>query len=92
MSKLSDLPNVGKVLEQNLIKAGISTPEQLKKVGTKETFLRIRMNDPTACIHMLYGIQGAIEGIKDVYLSKTTKQELKEFHKSLLGDGVNESK
>ena len=83
MSKLSDLPNVGKVLEQNLIKVGISTPEQLKKVGTKEAFLRIRMIDPTACIHMLYGIQGAVEGIKDVYLSETTKQELKEFHRRL---------
>ncbi len=83
MSKLSDLPNVGKVLEQNLIKVGISTPEQLKEVGTKEAFLRIRMIDPTACIHMLYGIQGAVEGIKDVYLSETTKQELKEFHRRL---------
>lgn len=92
MSKLSDLPNVGKVLEQNLIKVGISTPEQLKEVGTKEAFLRIRMIDPTACIHMLYGIQGAVEGIKDVYLSEITKQELKEFHRRLWGDGANESK
>ncbi len=83
MSVLSDLPNVGKVLEQNLIVAGITTPEQLREVGTKEAFLRIRAYDPGACMHMLYGIQGAIEGIKDQFLSEGTKQELKKFFKSL---------
>lgn len=83
MSKLSDLPNVGKVLEKNLIEVGITTPEQLKEIGAKEAFLRIRINDPTACLHMLYGIQGAIEGIRDVYLSKEVKQELKAFHNGL---------
>jgi len=83
MSTLSDLPNVGKVLEQYLIEVGISTPEQLKEIGTKEAFLRIRVKDPGACIHMLYGIQGAVEGIKDKYLSEKIKQELKEFHRNL---------
>ncbi len=92
MSKLSDLQNVGKVLEKNLNEVGISTEEQLRELGAKEAFLRIKIKDPTACIHMLYGLQGAIEGIKDVNLSKETKQELKEFHKCLRGDETNESK
>lgn len=52
MNKLSDLPNVGKVLEQNLIAVGIQTPEQLREIGSKEAFVRIRLNaDPGhACI------------------------------------------
>lgn len=83
MNKLTDLPNVGKVLGQNLINAGITTPEELKQTGAREAFLRIRTNDPTACLHMLYGIQGAIEGVKDIYLSKETKQELKDFFKCI---------
>lgn len=86
MIKLSDLlnlPNVGKVLEQLLNDVGISTSEQLREIGTKETFIRIRTKDPSACIHMLYGIQGAIEGIKDKFLSESIKQELKEFYRSL---------
>jgi DNA transformation protein len=83
MGKLSDLPNVGKVLEKNLIEVGILTPEQLYETGAKEAFLRIRAIDPTACIRMLYGIQGAIEGKKDIYLSEEKKQELKNFYKSL---------
>lgn len=83
MVVLSDLPNVGNVLEKNLIEAGISTPEQLREIGTKEAFLRIRMIDPTVCFHMLYGIQGAIEGKRDNLLSDEVKQELKEFYKRL---------
>jgi DNA transformation protein len=83
MSTLSDLPNVGKVLEQNLMEAGISTPEQLREIGAKESFLRIRSIDPTACLHMLYGLEGAVEGIKDKFLSEETKQDLRKFFKSV---------
>ena len=42
MNTLSDLPNVGKVLENNLLKAGIETPEQLRSLGAEEAFSRIR--------------------------------------------------
>jgi len=83
MSELSKLPNVGKVLERLLIEVGIATPEQLREVGTENAFIRIRAKDPTACIRMLYGIQGAIEGVKDNLLSESKKRDLKKFHKSL---------
>lgn len=83
MSRLSDLPNVGSVLEGLLGQAGITTPEELRAVGTKEAFIRVKLIDPTACIHMLYGIQGAVDGVKDVSLPESTKQELKAFFRSL---------
>lgn len=84
MGELSKLPNVGKVLEDYLLQVGIETPEQLRQFGSKEAFIRIRLQkDPTACLHMLYGIQGAIEGIQDKFLPNSTKQELKEFFKKL---------
>ncbi|GHV77253.1 competence protein TfoX [Spirochaetia bacterium] len=84
MSALSGLPNVGKVLEGNLLKVGIETPEQLRSVGAEETFLRIRMQaDPGACVHMLYGIQGAIDGVPDKFLPEDTKERLREFYKTL---------
>lgn len=83
MSELSKLPNVGKVLETLLLEVGIQTPQQLREIGTKETFLRIRTKGPTACLHMLYGVQGAVEGIPDKFLSDTTKQELREFYKRI---------
>ncbi|WP_353097641.1 TfoX/Sxy family DNA transformation protein [Tissierella praeacuta] len=84
MKKLSDLPNVGKVLEDNLFRIGIETPEQLQSIGAEEAFMRILMYvDPGACLHMLYGIQGAIEGMSDKLLPDDTKQKLKTFYKSL---------
>ncbi len=83
VSELSKLPNVGKVLENLLFESGITTAEQLREIGAEEAFFRIRMKDPTACIRMLYGIQGAIEGVKDTSIAETTKERLRKFHKSL---------
>ena len=84
MSKLGDLPNVGKVLEENLIKAGIETPEQLREIGAEEAFLLIRLKaDSGACLHMLYGIQGAIDGVKDRDLPEKIKEHLKVFFRAL---------
>lgn len=84
MSELSNLPNVGMVLEQNLRLAGIDTPEKLRRAGAKEAFVRIRSEaDSTACLHMLYGIQGAIEGVRYVELDEGKKRDLKAFYKAL---------
>lgn len=82
LSELLSLPNVGKVLAKLFCECGITTADQLREIGAKEAFLRIRSKDPTACIRMLYGIQGAIEGVKDTSLSKSTKDDLKEFYNS----------
>jgi DNA transformation protein len=83
INKLQELPNIGKVTDTLLNEIGIHTPEELRKVGSKEAFLWIRQKDPTACLHMLYGLEGAVEGISDSLLSKETKKELKEFYNSL---------
>ncbi len=84
MSELSKLPNVGKVLEKNLLAVGIETPQQLREVGVEEAFLRIRQQqDSGACLHMLYGLQGALLGISDSLLPVEKKQELQTFFKSL---------
>jgi len=84
VGSLADLPNVGKVLESNLRQVGITTPDELRRVGTEEAFARIRAQvDPGACIRMLYGIEGAVEGIPDTQLSTETKAQLKQFLKSM---------
>jgi DNA transformation protein len=84
MNELAKLPNVGKVLEEHLLSVGVETPEQLREIGVKEAFIRIRnQRDPGACLHMLYGIQGAIEGIPDKMLSESAKQELRTFFKTI---------
>lgn len=83
MGELAGLPNVGKVLERNLNEIGIYTVKQLREAGSKGAFIRIKAIDPGACLHMLYGLQGAIDGIKDNLLSESTKCDLKAFYKKL---------
>ncbi len=83
MAVLIDMPNIGKVARDLLIQVGIDTPEKLISIGSKEAFLRIRMIDTSACLHMLYGLEGAVQGIRDTLLSLESKQDLKVFFKKL---------
>jgi DNA transformation protein len=83
MSELSSLPNVGRVLEIILNAAGIHTAEDLQAIGAKEAFLRIRLVDSSACVQMLYGLHGAVIGIRDCDLHDEAKNELMQFYNSL---------
>lgn len=64
MGELSKLPNIGKTVEEQLIKAGIDTVEKLRETGAKAAWLKIREFDESACIHRLPALEGAIEGVK----------------------------
>lgn len=84
MSELMKLPNIGKVLERHLLAVGIETPMQLKKIGAENAFLMIRsQQDPGACLHMLYGLKGAILGVPDAQLSEKTKAQLRQYFTNL---------
>lgn len=61
--ELRDLWNIGPVIEGQLITAGITTEEELKKTGSREAWLRILAADPSACIQRLYALEGAVRGI-----------------------------
>jgi len=75
------MPNIGKTLEEKLIKIGINTPEELISIGSKNALLRIRATDQSACFNMLCALEGAIQGIRWHGLSKEKKEELKQFLK-----------
>lgn len=80
MGELSKLPNIAEKLELQLFEAGITTAEQLKEVGSREAWLRILANDPSACIMRLSALEGAIQGVRWHYLNDGIKQSLKEFY------------
>lgn len=81
--KLTDLPNIGPVLADNLCKIGVSDPESLQRMGAEEAWLRIRQTvDPGACLHQLQAIAGAVEGIPKKDLPPERKTELKIFFDS----------
>lgn len=81
MDKLSDYPNIGKILEEQLNKIGINTYDELLKIGSKEAWKEIKENvDQTSCLHKLTALEGAVEGIKKSELSKEVKEDLKRFY------------
>ena len=80
MGELSKLPNIGDVVERQLNEAGIATYAQLKEAGSREAWLRIQIIDPSACIHRLYALEGAVRGIKKSELPPEAKAALKEFY------------
>ena len=83
MGELQQLPNIGRVAEKLLTQAGIDTAEKLRAAGSKQAFMHIRLLDPTACLHMLYGLEGAVRGVKDSTLPQDVKADLKAFFASL---------
>jgi len=80
MGELAKLPNIAEKLEKQLLDVGISTAEELKKVGSREAWLRILERDPSACLMRLSALEGAIQGIRWHYLDEDTKKSLKDFY------------
>ena len=81
-TKLTELPNIGKVVAEKLCEVGITTPEELKAIGTEQAFIRLQTIDETACLSMLQGLEGAIQGIRWHNLPRERKEELKEFFRT----------
>ena len=80
IKELMSLPNIGKVVAEKLIHVGITSPEELINTGTEQAFIRLQTIDPTACLSMLQGLEGAIQGIRWHHLPSERKAELKEFY------------
>lgn len=80
MGELSKLPNIAAKLEAQLAHAGITTEEDLRKVGSREAWLRILADDPSACLMRLSALEGAIQGMRWHYLDDETKKSLKAFY------------
>ena len=81
---LTELPNIGPKLADNLRRVDVSAPEQLREMGTWEAFLRIRAQvDPTAFFHQLTALAGAAAGIPKKALPQEEKASRRIFVDSL---------
>lgn len=83
MTKLSEMPNIARTLEQKLLEAGINSAEELINTGSKDAFLRLKIRDNGACFNMLCALEGAIQGIRWHYLDEKAKVDLKCFYDSI---------
>ena len=48
MNELTALPNIGEKLAAQLRESGIETAEELRRVGSREAWVRILSRDPSA--------------------------------------------
>ncbi len=78
MEALTGLPNIGEILAEKLIVAGITCHDDLVSLGSVEITLKIRDGvDPGACYNMLYVIEGAIREVRRHDISKEERNLLK---------------
>ena len=77
MKNLSELPNIGNAVANQLKQVGILDEDDLKSIGAEQAWLKIQQIDKTACINKLYALGGAILGIKKNFIAKRKKRSIK---------------
>ena len=78
--ELTELPNIGPVLAENLRRVGVASAEDLRTVCACEAWLRIRTRvDSGACFHQLTALAGAELGIPKKELPPERKAALRAF-------------
>lgn len=80
MGELSNLPNIGNEIEQQLNQIGVTTYDELKYLGAENAWLRIQAIDESACMNRLLALEGAVQGVKKTLLIDERKLELKKFY------------
>ena len=79
MTALEDTPNIGKVLAERLRAAGITSREQLEKLGDAAAFRKLRADLPEdACTHTRLALAGAVRGVRWHALDKALREKLTE--------------
>ncbi|MCL2567859.1 MAG: TfoX/Sxy family protein [Oscillospiraceae bacterium] len=77
MSELTSLRNIGKELDRKLKAVEITTAEDLRKVGSEEAFVRLKLRDPQVCLVHLYALEGAVSDREYNELPEDVKLRLK---------------
>lgn len=83
MSKLTELRNLGEEMEKKLKNVKIFTAEELKIIGCKEAFIRLKLQYSNVCLVHLYTLYGAINDMDYNNLPQDVKAELKSFSDEL---------
>ena len=64
MDDLTNLPNIGPVLAVKLRESGITSYDDLARVGSVDAMLRIARGSKVVRYNMLYALEGAIRGVR----------------------------
>ena len=82
MSELMTLKNIGKTIAAKLESVGITTAQELREVGSREAFARLKALYPSTCLVFLYSLEGAASDTEYNRLPPDVKQSLKEYYGS----------
>lgn len=80
MGELCNHQNIGKMIEDQLNQVDINTFEQLKEIGSKQAWLKLKAIDDSSCLNKLYALEGAIQQVNKKLLPMEKRSELKEFY------------
>jgi DNA transformation protein len=78
-SRLSELTNIGSVVEQRLNEIGVFTRDDLERIGPSAAYRRIKDNYPDKTLprcYYLYSLEGALRGVHWDALSNAVKRKL----------------
>jgi DNA transformation protein len=64
VAKLTELPNIGETLADELKRAGITSPTKLRKMGSVAAATRLRESGASICSSKLFALEGAIRGVR----------------------------
>lgn len=79
MAELTTMMNIGKEIEKKLKSVGISSAEELRDIGSKEAFFRLKTRHANVCLVHLYTLQGAIDAVEYNKLPDEIKRDLKNY-------------
>ena len=63
MGNLDSMLNIGKELETKLFSIGVSSSDELIRIGSKEVFRQFKERYSNVCLVHLYALQAAIDHI-----------------------------
>lgn len=82
--RIKDLPNMNMSVERALGKIGIHKADELREIGAKACFLKLKKHGRFApSIKLLIGLAGAIEGYHSAVLPTKMKQDLINWYNSV---------
>jgi len=85
MQELNSLPNISRIIKRKLNDVNILNAEQLKEIGSREAFTKIKTAFPKSCVYLLYRLEGAITEEKWYNLGKEKEKELSDYFKKSWG-------
>lgn len=63
MTPVARLPNLGPKSAEMLARAGVTTVEELRRIGAVAAYVRVRRAGQRASLNLLWALEGALTGL-----------------------------